>query len=820
MTSHLLPRRRAAFAALVPLLAVLVVAAPALPAGATDPVSVDPVSVDPGDEVARHRRLGVPSGVAQADTSGFDTVIVRTRSDAATGRVLDRLAEDGTAPGVVFDEVVDGFVVVADDALVAALRTDPDVVSVDEPATYRASDTQTNPIPGLDRIDQRDRPLSNSYTYHATGVGVTAYVLDGGINETHQEFAGRLAYGAYYPFPGEPEGVDDFCDTDGNGVSNHPTNGHGTHVAATIGGTVHGVAKGVTIVPVKVLDCAGFGDDVSILAGIDFVLDHHAPGVPAVVNMSLGGPPSALLDAAVLAMIADGITVVAAAGNENAPSCGVSPARVPAVLTVGAMMPTDPDGAGPFSADDVATFSNFGPCNDLFAPGVLVQSASHLSDAGTAVKSGTSMAAPHVAGAAAVYLQANPSATPAQVAAAIVGAATTGRLANLGTGDPNRLLFVDPAWSAPPPRFSGLTPARLLDTREDGVTVDGDHQAEGLRFDQETTPFVVAGRGGVPRNASAVVLNVVAVDAIGDGYVTVFPCGATVPLAANLNYVDGQTVPNAVVAGIADDGTVCIFTLTPMDLVVDVTGWFGPGSGYTPLTPARLLDTRPPGDGSTVDGLQLGIGRRNAGQVTEVQVLGRPGVPPSATSVVLNVAAISAGAGGYLTVYPCGTPPPFTANLNVSAGQTVPNAVVAAIGASGRVCVFTSTPVDLAIDLNGALTPATGYTGVIPARLLDTRIGAAVAAGSVTEVQVASTPSVPSGATGAVLNVTVTEPALAGFLTVFPCGSPRPNAASLNFVAGQTVPNAVVTRLGTGGQVCIYSLVTAHVVVDVNGWFA
>jgi aqualysin 1 len=243
---------------------------------------------------------------------------------------------------------------------------------------------------------------------------VTAYVIDTGIRATHSQFAGRVTSG-YSSI------------ADGRGTAD--CNGHGTHVAGTIGSTTYGVAKGVTLVPVRVLDCNGSGTTSGVIAGVDWVTAHRSG--PSVANMSLGGGISDALDAAVNRAITAGVTFAVAAGNSNTNACSASPARVPAAVTVGATA----------SDDSRASYSNYGSCLDLFAPGSGITSTWYTSDAATSTISGTSMATPHVAGVAALYLEANRTASPAAVRDALVAATTGSLVRNPGTGSPNRLLY-------------------------------------------------------------------------------------------------------------------------------------------------------------------------------------------------------------------------------------------------------------------------------------------------------------------------------------------------------------------------------------------
>ncbi len=285
-------------------------------------------------------------------------------------------------------------------------------------AEFRISDTQPQaPAPwSLDRIDQRELPLDGSYTYPTKAEGVTVYVVDTGINTHHQEFGGRARHGYNAVFLG----------------TSRDCNGHGTHVAATVGGETFGVAKGVSLVAVKVADCSGAASLSAILKGLDWVVKDaaRAPGTPAVANMSIGGTPSHALDAAVIRIVASGITFTVAAGNDGKDACTGSPASVPQAVTVGA---TD-------AADRHAPFSDHGPCVDLSAPGVGITSAWKDTTTATARASGTSMAAPHVAGAAALILARGTARTPAEVSETLLRSAVPGRITGLPADTPNLLL--------------------------------------------------------------------------------------------------------------------------------------------------------------------------------------------------------------------------------------------------------------------------------------------------------------------------------------------------------------------------------------------
>jgi subtilisin family serine protease len=312
----------------------------------------------------------------------------------------------------VYQNAINGFAAEMTEEEAEALSNDFRVAYVEEDGMMYADITQTNPPWGLDRIDQRNRPLNGTYNYNFTGANVRAYVIDTGIRTTHSQFGTRAA-----------------ASFDAFGGNGQDCNGHGTHVAGTIGGTTYGVAKSVQLRAVRVLNCSGSGSTSGVIAGVDWVrLNHQAP---AVANMSLGGGVSTALDTAVNNLHNAGVSIAVAAGNSNANACNSSPARAANAITVGSTTQTDAR----------SSFSNFGTCVDIFAPGSGILSAWFSSNTATATLSGTSMASPHVAGVAAQYKQANPGASPTTIRNAIVNNATTNVISNPGSGSPNRLLY-------------------------------------------------------------------------------------------------------------------------------------------------------------------------------------------------------------------------------------------------------------------------------------------------------------------------------------------------------------------------------------------
>ncbi|MER7333263.1 MULTISPECIES: S8 family serine peptidase [unclassified Micromonospora] len=513
------------------------VATMAMVATATPAMAAEPVGTI--------RAAGGATAVADSYIVVFkDSAVGR---DAVSDNAERLVGRHGGAVARTYGAALRGFEVRVGAKAAARIAADPAVAYVEQNHTVTISGTQTNPPSwGLDRIDQRNLPLNNSYTYPNTASNVRAYVIDTGVLYGHNDFGGRAVSG----FDAVDGGSADDC------------NGHGTHVAGTVGGSAYGVAKGVQIVGVRVLNCQGSGTNAQVVAGIDWVTANAVK--PAVANMSLGGGANSSIDTAVTNSINSGITYAVAAGNgdflgnrQNA--CNYSPARVASAITVGATQ----------NNDAAASFSNFGTCVDILAPGVNITSAWYTGNTATNTISGTSMASPHVAGAAALVLSANPSWSPQQVRDSLVNNATPNVVTNVGTGTPNRLLYVVNDGTPPVNDFSvsvsptsgSTAPGGSVTTTVNTATTNGSAQSVSLSA------------SGLPAGATAS-FNPATVTSGGSSTLTISTSASTPP----------GTYPVTVTGSAASGTRTATYTLT-------VTGSGGGGCSGSNGTDVAIPDT-------------------------------------------------------------------------------------------------------------------------------------------------------------------------------------------------------------------------------------
>ena len=787
---------RARLAAALALAGFVVVGAPAGPVSAsTEPTqrllvtfTATPISTPSAasDRSVRAAAAALPADGSRIVRTYAHLPIVAVEATAAARQRLE------AAPGVAS--------VTPDRRLTAAAADEP--AAVEAVATFATDAAATQPL---------DLPV-------ATGDGWTVAVIDTGVDTNHPYIAGRTGAGTDGLGDGGACFADDCPPGPQSTASAQPCTvtgcEHGTHVAGIAVGDaskvsatgLNGMAPGAGLYPVRVFststDPAVCGSaapcstawESDVLAGLDHVAAEAAHYRFAAVNLSLGDsqtypspcPGNGLTEAAIVAAIGGlrnaGIAVVASAGNHG--------------KTTGVSFPACADGAIAVAAQDatgnIASFSDTSTKVALAAPGTDIWSS--LPGGAFGRKSGTSMAAPAVAGAFALVRQAAPAASLTSVLALLHSNVCT--ISDPRTGATYAALNVDAALRTLGYRsphlstgtaidaFCGLpTPQRLVDTRTG---------AGGPRLPAGATIAITMPSGPFAPGASAAAsLNVTAVNATAPGFLTVYPCDQPVPLVSSVNYVVAVPVTNKVIATVPGDGRVCIYTMSAADVVVDLDGWLPADQPFHADTPHRVLDTR-----------------QTSAPLTDVAV---PVAPPGAVGAVVNVTVTAPAAAGYATVYPCGGAVPLVSNVNFVARATVPGAALVPVDDAGRLCVHTSTPAHVIVDVVGWL--GSGFKAVAPFRAMDTRpLGTPV-------TDVVLGPGTSPSAAGVALTLTITEPTAAGYATVYPCGQPPPLVSNVNFGPGQTVANAVVATPDAQGRICVHTLVPTHVVVDISGSF-
>jgi hypothetical protein len=684
--------------------------------------------------------------------------------------------------------------------------------AIEEPQPVQALTTPNDPGYSL----QWEHTLTgtrNAWDTTTGSSGTTIAILDTGVNPT-VELGARLLVGRNIL-------ADDTVTIDDHGGT------HGTQaalVAAASGNNTLGTAGvcwACLILPVKVLDSSGSGTTTQSAAGIVWAVDHGA----SVVSLSLGGGASTQTQHdAVDYALAHGVPVVAAAGNSGSTTRNY-PAGFDGVIAVGG---SDP-------GDVRYSFSNFGDWVTLTAPGCDIVSADGVT---LQQFCGTSAATPYVAGAIGLRRATGrfPGESPAATRIALMDSAhRTGENGVSASGRLQTDAFIG-GWSQTTPpdpglpptvtqaRYTPVTPARILDTRT------GNGAPQERLGPRQSLYLKVTGAGGVPlTGASAAVLNVTVTGSTAGSYLSVYPHGIAAPTASSLNFGPGATVPNLVTARLGADGYVVIYNASGfVDVIADVQGYYDIGdgagsSGYTPITPSRILDTRT-GNGAATQAL-------GANSSLDLQVTGRGGVPGSGVSAVaVNVTAAGATAGSYLTVWPTGVGRPLASNLNFGAGRVVPNMVIVPVGTGGALSVYNAVgSTDVIGDVVGwfGASAASAFTPLTPTRAMDTRGGfaltGAVGAGQTVSLSLAGGAGlgVPVGVGGVVLNVTVTQPTAGSYLALWPSDVAQPLVSNLNYGPDLTIANMVVAKLSADGRVSIYNAVGAtHVIVDVVGYLA
>jgi serine protease len=623
------------------------------------------------------------------------------------------------------------------------------------------------------------------------------------------------------PLPGY-----DFFDNDADATDpgdtgcGKPNSWHGTKVAGIIGAKTNngfgiaGINQQSQIQHIRILGPCG-GDLADEIKAIRWAAGLPVDGIPLnptparVLNLSLGdqAPCSTSEQAAINDAAAAGSIVVVAAGNSSLDLDlqQFAPANCNNVITVAATTST---GAR-------ASYSNFGSTVEIAAPGSSIRST---TVGGYASVSGTSFATPIVSGIVSLMLSANPVLEYNSVLALLSNPAVANSFPSFplspssqcssnindtyycGVGIIDAAHAAYAALSIAPEVFSPMQPVRIADTRPSGFISTDNRLVIDLK-----------GIFGLPNaGLGAVALNVTATGATQNGYVTVWPCADTKPPTSSVNYAASEDIPNTVIAAPDQYGKLCLDSFTPVNLVVDLGGWFISGDGLHTFTPQRAFDLRQSGFVLTAD------------NQAEFQMTGNFGIPTTGvSSVVLNVTATGATAPGYITVWPCNQPQPYTSNLNYLPNQDIPNAVIATVDANGKVCFASSSPTFLIADISGWFEQGSNLNVITPQRLFDTRPTTRVATSPIYVLDLSATsPITPGAATAVVLNVTATGAPTAGYATVWPCDQAQPPTSNLNFGVNEDIPNLVITKVSANSTVCFNASTPVHLIADLMGWFA
>ncbi len=647
---------------------------------------------------------------------------------------------------------------------------------------------------------------------HTTGSpSIVIAIIDTGYT-IHPDLPTPLP--GYDFFDNDADATDPGDASNGSSCTASSSSWHGTKVAGVTGAKVNngigiaGINQQSRIQHIRILGTCG-GDVADEVKAIRWAAGLPVDGIPLnptparVLNLSLGdqAPCSTNEQAAINDATAAGSIVVVAAGNSSLDLDlqQFAPANCNNVITVAATT----------SAGARAGYTNFGSTVEIAAPGSNIRTTTL---GGYVSVDGTSFSAPIISGIVSLMLSINPVLEYDQVNALLnqpgvanpfPSGSCSSNIANTyycGLGILNAGNAVDAALAIAPSIFSPLQPVRIADTRPSG-SVDS---LNPLTID-------LTGIFGLPNvGLGAVVLNVTATGATQAGYVTVWPCGDTKPVASSVNYAAGEDIPNTVIAAPDAYRKICLDSSTPVNLIVDLSGWFISGDGLRTFTPQRAFDTRQSGFVLTADNQFV------------FQMNGNFGIPTTGvSSVVLNVTATGATAPGYITVWPCDQPKPYTSNLNYLPYQDIPNAVIATVDSQGLVCFASSSPVFLIADISGWFAQGTNLNVITPQRLFDTRPIKRVSTAPIYILDLSATSPVSTGAaTAVVLNVTATGAPNPGFATVWPCDEAQPPTSNLNFDAYEDIPNLVITKVSATNTVCFNASTPVHLIADLMGWFA